>query len=170
MSPWLRKLALTAHITASVGWFGAVAAFLALALAGLRSSDPDMVRAADRAMDVTAQVLILPLCVASLVTGLIQSLGSTWGLFRHYWIVFKLVLTIASTLILLLHMSPIAQLGRLAAAGRIAGEAERAIRVQLAVDAGAALVVLLVCTILSVYKPRGVTRYGQRKLREEQHA
>jgi hypothetical protein len=35
MTPRLRKFALTAHVTSSVGWLGAVAAFLALAVAGL---------------------------------------------------------------------------------------------------------------------------------------
>ena len=170
MSPWLRKLALTAHITASVGWFGAVAVFLVFALAGLRSPDTDMVRSAYRAMDITAWSIILPLSLATLVTGLIQSLGSTWGLFRHYWIVFKLTLTVASTLILLLHMSPITHLGNLAAAGTIAAETERDIRIQLTINAGAALAVLLACTVFSVFKPRAVTRYGQRKLREELQA
>lgn len=37
-------------------------------------------------------------------------------------------------------------------------------------DAGAAMLVLLVATTLSVYKPRGLTRYGQRKLREDHAA
>ncbi len=34
MTPIVRKFALTAHITFSVGWLGAVAGFLALAIAG----------------------------------------------------------------------------------------------------------------------------------------
>ena len=44
MKPGLRKFALTAHVTSSVAWLGAVAAFLALAVIGLRSVDDDMVR------------------------------------------------------------------------------------------------------------------------------
>jgi hypothetical protein len=36
--------------------------------------------------------------------------------------------------------------------------------------AGAALVLLLVATTLSVYKPRGLTRYGWRKQREQRAA
>ena len=34
------------------------------------------------------------------------------------------------------------------------------------VHAGAALLLLLVAVTLSVYKPRGMTRYGQRKQHE----
>lgn len=37
---------------------------------------------------------------------------------------------------------------------------------QLIADAVAALLVLLAATILSIYKPRGVTPYGQRILRQ----
>ena len=43
----------------------------------------------------------------------------------------------------------------------------RRIRIQLAFDAAAALVALLVNTTLSVYKPRGLTKYGWRKQREQ---
>lgn len=86
MSPALRKLALVVHITVSVGWTGAIAGFLALALAGLTSQNPEVVRGVYVAMDVTVRSVIVPLSIASLVTGLIQSLGTPWGLFRHYWV------------------------------------------------------------------------------------
>nr|BFE80578.1 hypothetical protein GCM10020093_031790 [Planobispora longispora] len=46
MPPRLRKLALTAHVTSSVGWLGAVAAFLVLALAGLSGQDVQTMRTA----------------------------------------------------------------------------------------------------------------------------
>jgi hypothetical protein len=37
MTPILRKFALTAQLTLSIGWFSPVAGFLALAIAGLTS-------------------------------------------------------------------------------------------------------------------------------------
>ena len=46
MTPRLRKFALTAHVTSSVGWLGAVAVSLAIAVAGLTSHDAQVVRAA----------------------------------------------------------------------------------------------------------------------------
>jgi hypothetical protein len=101
VTPGLRKLALTAHVTSSVGWLGAVAGFLALAVAGLTSEDAQMVRAAYLAMELTGWFVIVPL------------------------------------------------------------------RIQLVADAGAALLVLLVATTLSVYKPQGRTRYGRRKQHEQ---
>jgi hypothetical protein len=84
VTPSIRKLLLTAHITLSVGWFGAVAAFLALAIVGLTSRDAEMVRIAYAAMELTARFVIVPLAFASLLSGIVQSMGTPWGLFRHY--------------------------------------------------------------------------------------
>jgi hypothetical protein len=86
MPPGLRKLALTVHLVSSVGWLGAVAGFLALAVAGLTGQGEQITRAAYLAMDLTAWFVIVPLSLASLLTGLLQSLGTTWGLLRHYWV------------------------------------------------------------------------------------
>ena len=51
MTPRLYKFALTAHVTSSIGWFGAVAAFLALSIAGMIGQDTQLVRAAYLAME-----------------------------------------------------------------------------------------------------------------------
>jgi hypothetical protein len=165
MTSHLRKFALTAHVTASVGWLGAVAGFLALAVAGLNSQDAQMVRAAYLAMELIAWFVIVPLSLASLLTGLVQSLGTTWGLFRHYWVLVKLLITILATIILLVHMQPISYMGSVAAATPLSSADLRGLRTQLVADAGAALLALLVATTLSVYKPRGMTPYGRRKQR-----
>jgi len=162
MTPGARRFGLTAHVTASLGWLGAVASFLALAVAGLTSRDAQMVRAAYLAMDLCTWYVIVPLCVASLVTGVVQSLGTSWGLFRHYWVVMKLVLTLLSTAALLLHTQPISYMAAAAAATSLAPADLGKLRLQLVADASAALFVLLVATALGVYKPRGVTSYGRR--------
>lgn len=44
-SPRVGKFTLTVHVTSSVGWLGAVGAFLALAVAGLTSNSAQIVRA-----------------------------------------------------------------------------------------------------------------------------
>lgn len=166
MSPALRKFALTAHVTSSVGWFGAVASFLALAVAGLTSRNPQIVRAAYLAMGLTAWWVIVPLSLASPLTGIIQSLGTEWGLFRHYWVLIKFVITIPATIILLLHMKPIGHLARVVAETTLARGELSGLRIQLVANAAAALVVLLIATALSIYKPRGMTRYGKTRQRE----
>ena len=167
LRPALRNFALTAHVISSVGWLGAVVAFLALAIAGLTSADAQLVRGAYVAMELTGWFVIVPLSVASLLTGLIQSLGTVWGLFRHYWVVFKLLIAVLATILLLVHMRPISYVASIAAKTTLFPAELRGLRIQLVADAGAALLVLLVATTLSVYKPRGVTPYGQRKQHEE---
>ena len=167
MTPRLSKFALTAHVTSSVGWLGAVAGFLALAIAGLTSDDAQMVRAAYLAMELTAWFVIIPLSLASPLTGLIQSLGTTWGLFRHYWVLAKFLITIPATLVLLLHMQPIGHMARVVAETTLARGDLAGMRIQLVANAGAALLVLLVATALSVYKPGGMTPYGRRNQYEQ---
>lgn len=165
MGPRLRDVALVAHILSSVGWFGAVVAFLALAVAGLTTGDTQLARGIYLAMDALAWLVIVPACFASLVTGIVQSLGTKWGLFRHYWVVIKLALTVLATAFLLLHTRPIDEIARVAASMPLQFDDHRALRAQLVVDSSAALVVLIVATTLAVVKPRGMTRYGRRKER-----
>jgi hypothetical protein len=115
MTSDLRKFALTVHVTSSVGLLGSIAVFLALAIAGLASQDAQMMRAAYLAMELTARFVIVPLAFASLLIGLIQSLGTPWGLFRHYWVLAKLLLTVFATIVLLVQMELIGYAARLAA-------------------------------------------------------
>jgi len=163
MTPGLRKLALTAHVTSSVGWLGAVAGFLALAVAGLTSQDAQIVRAAYLAMELTGWCVIVPLSLASLLTGLAQSLGTEWGLFRHYWVLVKLLITIVATILLLVHMQPVGHLARVVAETTLSRGELAGLRIQLVADAGAALLVLLVATALSVFKPWGMTPFVRRR-------
>jgi hypothetical protein len=164
LPPGFRKLALTAHVAVSIGWAGIVAGFLALAIAGLVSSDVQVVRASYVAMDLTYRMVVIPLGLASLTTGVISSLGTDWGLLRHYWVVVKLLLTIPTVCLMLVHVQPVRYAAYAATATMLADADPGGLRVQLVVYAVAALFVLLTATVLSTYKPRGRTRYGARKL------
>jgi DMSO/TMAO reductase YedYZ heme-binding membrane subunit len=86
MPPRLRKFALAAHFTRAVGWIGAVAGYIALDVAAATSQDPNTLRAAYLAMELIAWYVIVPLAFASLLSGLIMSLGTRWGLLRYYWV------------------------------------------------------------------------------------
>jgi hypothetical protein len=165
--PRLRKLTLTLHVTASLGWLGAVTAFLALAVAGLSSSSPQTVLGAYVAMELVGWSVIVPFSIASLLTGVLQSLGTVWGLLRHYWVIAKLLITVLATLLLLVHMQPVGHLAATAARATLAGGELEGMRIQLIADAAAALLVLLAAAALSVFKPRGVTRYGRGRQREQ---
>jgi uncharacterized membrane protein len=165
MSPNLRKFALTLHITVSVGWIGAAIAYLALVAATMTSNEEQMVRSAYLAMEPITWFALVPFAFASLVTGLIMSLGTPWGLFRHYWVLAKLLLTVIATLVLLSYTKTVSFIANIAAdpsadLSRLMGGAGL-------LHPGIGLLVLLIIVILSVYKPQGMTRYGWHKQQEK---
>ena len=163
--PRLRKFALTAHVTSSVGWLGAIVVFLALAVVGLTSQDAQTVRGAYLVMEPAAWSVLVPLAFASLLTGIVQSLGTKWGLFRHYWVLFKLLITVFATIVLLIYIETLNLMADLAAdpsadLGVVRDDSPL-------VHTVLALLLLLVATALAVFKPRGMTRYGWRKQHEQ---
>jgi len=170
MTPALRKLTITAHVAFSVGWLGAVAAFLVLSIAGLASRDAEVVRGAYLSMDLISRFVIIPMCLAALATGLLQALGTPWGLFRYYWIVIKFGLAIFATMALLIHQFAVMAV----AAKRVSGAAAETLfsaefgplKTELVRAPSLSIVLLLVVTTLGVYKPWGLTRYGRRKQQE----
>jgi len=166
MKPYLRKFALTAHITTSVGWLGAVACFFALAIAALLSEDAQLVRGTYLAMALTGSYVIVPLCLTSLLTGLIQSLGTRWGLFQYYWVVTKFLLTLVSALILFGFTLTFGDLGNLAANTTLSIDELHNLQQSPVLHSGGGLLMLLAITTLSVYKPWSKTPYGRRKHNE----
>jgi hypothetical protein len=169
MPPGLRKLTLATHLAFSVGWIGAVVAYLVLGVSAVTSQDGQTLRAVWIAMELTGWYAIVPLALASLLTGFVMALGTKWGLFRYYWVLFSLVLTIFATVVLLLHMpdvSVLADAAREAEGAALAGP-DKHLYAQLEggdlLHPGLGLVVLLVIQVLNVYKPQGLTQYGRRK-------
>lgn len=165
MSPRLRKFVLITHVTSTLGWLGAVGVFIALTVVGLTSQDPPTVRGAYLVMEPTAWYVLVPLSFASLLTGIVQSLGTPWGFFRHYWVLLKLVITLIATIVLLNYMATFSAMADMAASSE---DLTMLRNPSPLLHAVLALLVLLVAAVLGVYKPRGMTRYGQRKQREQQ--
>lgn len=168
MPPAVRKAALTVHIISSVGWLGTIAAFLVLAIAGLTSTDPQLVRAAYVGMNLVGWMIIFPLSLASLISGIVQGVGTVWGLFRHYWVLIKLIITALATALLLVHLQPVTAMAQMALATDLGMSDMNGMRIQLIADAGAAILALLVTSVLSIYKPRGLTQRGQKVLNKQQ--
>ena len=170
MAPRFRKFVLTAHVTLSVGSLGAVAVFLLLAVTGLTSQDAQVVRAAYIGSGLIAWYIILPLVLVSLLIGVFQSLTTPWGLFRHYWVLAKLLLTVLTIIVLLLQMEGITYIAGVAADRTLSGSELLGLRHSMWNHATGGLVVLIVLVALSIYKPRGLTRYGWRKHHEQPNA
>jgi len=113
-------------------------------------------------MDPIAWFVIVPLAFTSLLTGLVMSLGTKWGLFRHYWVLTKFLINTLAITILLLHTRLINYVASAAAEDTLFSVDLHGMRIQLVVIDGAALLALLVATTLAVFKPRGMTPYGRR--------
>jgi hypothetical protein len=167
-SPRLRKFVLITHVTTSVGWIGAVAAYLVLAIIVMVDKDPLMLRSILLVMKPLTWYILIPLAFASLVVGIIQSLVTPWGLLRHYWVLYKLLLTIIAVAILIQYTL---ELGPYVATAANPASSRDAI-MKLSdpghlLHAAGGMIVLLVIMVLSMYKPRGTTKYGDRKRLEQ---
>lgn len=161
MTPRLRKMALTAHVATSVGWLGAVLAYLALDITAVTSRNMQTVLSAYVAMDLIIWLAIVPLAFASVLIGIINPLGTPWGLIRHYWVLLKLLLTVIATIVLLQEAQVVSALAKTAAA---TGD-PRDLPGTLLHSVGGLLVVLVIA-FLAIFKPRGMTRFGWRKQNE----
>lgn len=158
----VRKIALATHITFSVGWIGAACAYLVLVAAAMATRETQTLRAAWLAMSLIGWCVLVPFALASLLTGLVMSLGTPWGLFRHYWVLISLGLTLFASAVLLQHMQTVSVFARLAtAADPDVASLRGALRGEL-LHAGVGLLVLLAIELLNVYKPQGLTAYGRR--------
>ena len=163
MTKGVRRFALTSHVTSSVGWLGAVVAYLAVASVGLTSADEQLVRSAYLMTELLIRFVIVPISFAALLTGLVQSLGTEWGLFRHYWVATKFILTVIATIILVIHMQTVSHVSAIAAGTSLSTSDYDTMRLQMVVHAAGGLIVLLTATTLSIYKPWGKTAYGRKQ-------
>jgi hypothetical protein len=162
LGPRIRKVVLTVHVLTSVGWIGACASYLTLTVAAMRSDSHDTVRAAFVSMEIVYFALV-PLAAAALLTGLVQAVGTNWGLFRRYWVLAKLVLTLVAIAVMVLNLDSVSAHADHVSHGSVveSGAAAHQFR-----HAAGGLAILGVTAILGLYKPRGLTRYGRRKKNE----
>ncbi|WP_201285377.1 hypothetical protein [Chelativorans xinjiangense] len=167
IAPRLRKTLITAHVAFSLGWIGALTGFLVLAVTGLTSQDAQTVRAAYIANGLITWYAIVPLAFASLLTGILQAFLTPWGLLRNYWVIFKLVIVVTATVMLMGKTSGIGYVADLAAERALSGEDLLGLRYSITGHALGGLAVLLWAAALGVFKPRGLTGLGRRKQAEE---
>ncbi len=162
VSPSLYKVLLTAHIIVSVGWLGATFAKLVLGLAAVTSDAPDKTAALYVAMD-TLNIAFPALAIGTLISGVLLSLGTKWGLLQHYWVATKLALTVGviATAVQLVGRIPRPS-GRAMEDGTLVDIATAPATLLLALSV-AHVLMLGIATVVSVYKPWGKTWFGRRK-------
>ncbi|MZD04252.1 DUF2269 domain-containing protein [Streptomyces sp. SID5785] len=92
-----RRALLVVHVAASASWLGVTLGLLALAVTATTTGSGPAVEASARAMKLFADWLVIPLALLTLLSGLLLSLGTPWGLARHRWVYVKFWLTLATT-------------------------------------------------------------------------
>jgi len=158
LSPTPRRVLLIVHISVSVGWMGAAAAYVALNVPALAGADEQSMRAAYLMMPIVADYVLVPLAVATVVTGVALALGTRWGLLQHYWVAVSLGVTLVAAAVLVLHLPAVDDMAAVAADP---GKDVSALGGDLLHSIGG-LAVLTVPLVLNVVKPRGLTRRGWR--------
>jgi hypothetical protein len=81
---WGHKVLLSAHVLASVGWFGVA---VTVALCGIMAGSNDDI--AYYEIIQSTLWLTVPLGLTAAATGVALSLTTRWGLVRHWWVVAK---------------------------------------------------------------------------------
>jgi hypothetical protein len=157
LSPRMRKVLLATHVMTSVGWLGVVLAKLVLALAAATAAAPETTDALLVGLNAV-NAAFAPMSTGAILSGVLLSLGTHWGLVRYYWVVAKLVLTIGVfgtavqlvPRILGLNVDEPMLLGLPWAPAVLLG------------FAAVHLLMLVAATLLAVYKPWGTTWFSRR--------
>jgi hypothetical protein len=134
--PQVRRVLLVAHLVSSIALMGHLLVVIALGMA--IEGDPSLGAAP---ILTVYRESITPafgggLSLVSLITGVALGLVTKWGVFRHFWVVAKMVLLVVTV-----------------ATGIALGPSVSVATAQFAM--------LLAATVLSVYKPRRRQSYGR---------
>lgn len=164
MGPGARKSVLILHVISSVGWLGLNIGILTLTITGLTTSDADRQHAALQALGILGDLLLIPISLTAFVTGLLLAVGTRWGLFRHWWIVVKFVLTLIAVVLI-----PVSLLPGIHDVVATVSATEPGTLADLDAAASDLLAAGVVSTtmytvnvVLSVLKPRRRTKFGSR--------
>ncbi|MFE6052989.1 DUF2269 domain-containing protein [Kitasatospora sp. NPDC056446] len=145
-----------------MSWLALMLCLLTLALAALTTGDADRLRAAYRAMGLLGDVLVLPLSLLTFLSGVALGLGTSWGLFRYYWVSTKFWLTLgamaASVLALTARLHDAVRVADAHPTGPIPVAEIGFVRYNVVIVPAVALSLYLFNVILSVYKPWGRRR------------
>ncbi|WP_030559728.1 hypothetical protein [Streptomyces aureocirculatus] len=153
-----RRATLVVHVAASAGWLGLTLGLVALAAAAITTDSHPTVEASVRAMKVFTDWLVLPLAFLTLLSGLLLSLGTPWGLARHRWVHTKFWLTLATTTATTFALRP----GINDTAATVSAGEPLAASTDLIAGPIVSLSAYLFMTVISVLKPWGLTRRGRR--------
>ena len=105
-----RKLLVWLHVLSSVGWMSQALALFALTTYALGANGTSRTGAFEMAKVIDADVLRF-MATTSAFTGFMLSALTSWGYFRHWWVLFKFVITLTQLYAGIFVLSPNLDLG-----------------------------------------------------------
>ncbi|MEV1085562.1 DUF2269 domain-containing protein [Streptomyces sp. NPDC050211] len=152
-----RRASVVVHVVASASWLGLTLGLLALAVTAITTGSAVTAEASVRAMKLFADWLLLPAAFLTLLTGLLLSLGTPWGLARHRWVYVKFWLTLATITATAFALRP--GLGATVTAVTETGSVPDP--TDLVMGPIVSLSAYVFMTVISILKPWGLTRRGR---------
>ncbi|MER7481815.1 DUF2269 domain-containing protein [Streptomyces sp. NPDC126510] len=153
-----RRAVLVVHVTASASWLGLSLGLLALGTTAASDGSAVTVEASVRAMKLFADWLLIPVALLTLLSGLVLSLGTVWGLARYRWVYTKFWLTLATTTATVFALRP----GVNSAVTAVAAGGPLPDAGDVLFGPVVSLSAYVFMTVISVLKPWGKTRRGKR--------
>lgn len=159
MSPRTRRVWLTLHVGISAGWLGVSLTMTVLALTAQFANSHSVRHGAYELLHLIDWRAAIPSMFLTIITGLVVSLGTKWGLVRHWWVLTKFAISVTIPLVAGTVESALAD----ELMERTVDPAAKpgATGVGLVACLGAFTVALWVATILSVVKPWDRTPWGR---------
>ncbi|WP_298561487.1 DUF2269 domain-containing protein [Streptomyces luteogriseus] len=154
-----RRTVLVVHVTVSASWLGLSLGLLALGATAASTGSAVTVEASVRAMKLFADRLLLPVAFLTLLSGLLLSLGTKWGLARYRWVYTKFWLTLATTTATVFALRP----GVNSAVTAVAAGGPLPDAGDVLFGPVVSLSAYVFMTAISVLKPWGKTRRGSKR-------
>lgn len=94
-----KKWLLLVHLIFSSIMLGGAVIFLVLSIVAASTADESVYSACYTVMHVLSQTSVRASTIGTIVTGVLLSVGTHWGLFRYYWVIAKEVLTLVAIVV-----------------------------------------------------------------------
>lgn len=165
LPPAWRKGLLVLHIIAGISWMGVDIALLILLMTARTSGNAVLVASGFNAIRTVVPLAVPPLSLSILITGVLLGLGTNWGLFRYWWVLVKLSLSLLMTGLVFTSLVPGVNAIALLDLSSTSADAVRAglgdLPTQLLYPPIVSFLMLGAATVLSVYKPWRRTPWSQ---------
>lgn len=89
-----KQLIIVIHVLSVVCWLGGAMCMLLLGTYMLRAENGEQLYFTLENMHLIDVVFIRYPALVALLTGIVLAIWTNWGLFKHYWILIKLILTL----------------------------------------------------------------------------